>query len=59
MEEIVGYIGEVINFGDFEDDLGEDFEGVVSGVIDRFLIIIFLGKMVMKIMIRDMDFIIN
>lgn len=59
VEETAGHTGEVTNLGDSEDDLGEDSEGVAQGVTDRPPTTILPGKMVMKIMIRDMDFIIN
>lgn len=59
VEETAGHTGEVTNLGDSEDDLGEDSEGVAPGVTDRLPTTILPGKMVMKIMIRDMDFIIN
>lgn len=59
VEETAGHTGEVTNLGDSEEDLGEDSEGVAQGVTDRPPTTILPGKMVMKIMIRDMDFIIN
>lgn len=59
VEETADHTGEVTNLGDSEEDLGEDSEGVAQGVTDRPPTIILPGKMVMKIMIRDMDFIIN
>lgn len=59
VEETAGHTGEVTNLGDSEEDLGEDSEGVAQEVTDRPPTTILPGKMVMKIMIRDMDFIIN
>lgn len=59
VEGTAGHTGEVTKGGDSEEDLGEDSGGVPPGVTDRPPTTIHLRKTAMKIMIRDMDFIIN